>query len=94
MDNIKNFKQKIIDNYIYRVIENGYIDVKTVKSDLKIMLEEEPAVELKYVNDTVLNEDGREYRENEKLHSIIVYYTYMSEQNIPHFDKCEYIINI
>lgn len=96
MNNIKMFKENIIRQYVSDVISDGYVDVKQMKRQLKDVLKEEPGIELKYLKDTILNEDTNTVSEVEKLHSISIYYTYEIEDNgnsIPYFDKCEYIID-
>lgn len=85
MDNIKAFKEKVINNYISN-IDYNVIDVEQIKADLQQLLGEKPAIKLNYKQETLLNEDGSKGKKFEKLESITVIFTYdaiIGDQTMP-----------
>ncbi len=88
-DALKYFKEQEINRYISDVLSEGYIDVSKIRRELKRVLGEEPAIELNYEKEKVLNEDGSETSSIERLSSVTVYYTY-DDGNEPRFGKLDY----
>jgi len=78
MDNLQAFKEKAINNYLSNINLNE-IDIKKLKNDLKSLLGEEPAVELNYINEKSLNEDGTKETRIEKLDSVTITFTINKE---------------
>lgn len=75
MDNIKSFKEKVINNYISNIDYNT-IDIERIKEDLQQLIGEKPAIKLNYKQESLLNEDGSKGKKFEKLESITVIFTY------------------
>lgn len=78
MDNLQAFKEKAINNYLSNVNLND-LDTKQLKQDLKSLLGEEPAVQMNYINEKPLNEDGTEGKRIEKLDSVTITFTINKE---------------
>jgi hypothetical protein len=76
MENLQLFKKKEINNYINSLDLNTEIDVNQIKRDLRDILQEEPGIQLNYVNEEMLMEDGKSKRKFQKLESIEIIYTY------------------
>lgn len=69
-------KNKIIEDYISRVdFKNGNFSVKQMKTDLKSVLHEEPAINIGYVKENTLMEDLKTKKVIEKVETITIYYT-------------------
>ena len=75
MDTIQAHKQKIINDYI-NTVDLTEIDVTQIKIDLHQLLGETPGVQLNYIREEMIMEDGKSKKELEKLESISVIYTY------------------
>ena len=76
MDDLKMYKKKEINNYINSLDLNTDIDLNMIKKDLHEKIGEEPGIELNYVREEMLMEDGKSKKEIEKLESINITYTY------------------
>jgi hypothetical protein len=86
MDDLKNFKEKQINDYISHNLdfENpDKISSNTIRTELRNLLGEEPGIKLNYRKDTMINEiDGeKETKKIEVLESITIIFTY--EKAIP-----------
>lgn len=93
MDDIKMFKEKIINDYIYNFDLNN-AGVHDIKSGLKSLLGEEPAVKFVYKEQLRLNETtGLKERMENELEAIEIYYTYIGSDNMPHAGHMKYIVN-
>ena len=75
MDDIKAFKEQIINNYISG-IDYDIIDPAGIKRELHQMIGETPAVNLIYTQEQILLEDGKSNKRLEKLEGIEVTFTY------------------
>lgn len=94
MDDIKIFKEKIINDYIYNNIDLTHAGSKDIKFGLKSVLGEEPAVKFVYKENMLINEDsGKVERLPNELESIEIYYTYIGSDNNPHAGHMKYIVN-
>ncbi len=68
-------KNQMIQNYIVQIDFNGDFSVSKIKNDLKNILHETPAVEIKYKKDKFLTEDlngNKIEKVEEKVKSIII----------------------
>jgi len=94
MDDIKIFKEKIINDYIYNNIDLTHAGSKDIKFGLRTVLGEEPAVKFVYKENMLINEDsGKVERLPNELESIEIYYTYIGSDNNPHAGHMKYIVN-
>jgi len=93
MDDIKIFKEKIINDYIYNNIDLTHAGSKDIKVGLKTVLGEEPAVKFLYKENMQINEGGKVERLPNELESIEIYYTYIGSDNNPHAGHMKYIVN-
>jgi len=97
MDDIKMFKEKSINDYIYENIdltETTSISAANLKFGLKKILGEEPAIKFCYKQETKLNEDsGKVERLPKELEAVEIYYTYTGSDNMPHAAHMKYIVN-
>jgi hypothetical protein len=97
MDELKIFKEKSINNFIYNNIDltkNEELKVSDIKNGLRIILGEEPAVKFCYKQETKVNEDsGKLERLPKELEAIEIYYTYIGSDNNPHAAHMKYIVN-
>ena len=75
MNDIKNFKEKLINDY-FSSIDLDKIDPSQIMEDLKDRLGEKPAVKLNYRNEVLILEDGKSKRNIEELESVTVVFTY------------------
>jgi hypothetical protein len=75
MDDIKAFKEQIINNYISG-IDYDVIDPNQIKRELHQMIGETPAVNLIYSQERILLEDGKSQKRVEKLEGVEVTFTY------------------
>ena len=92
MNEIKNLKEKQINDFIYEVDLNN-ASVSEIKQGLKYILSEEPGVQFNYTQELKINETtGKKERQESELESIEVYYTYIGENDQPRFGSCKYII--
>ena len=78
MDNLQAFKEKTINNYLSNV-DLTNMNIQQMKDDLKILIGEEPAIMLNYINEKSLNEDGSEGKRIEKLDSFTITFTINKE---------------
>lgn len=93
MDDIKIFKEKIINDYIYNFDLNK-AGTHDIKNGLKALLGEEPAVKFVYKEQLKLNETtGVKERMENELEAIEIYYTYIGSDNLPHAGHMKYIVN-
>jgi len=77
MDDIKNLKEKQINDYISNILLNEEsIDINTIKKELGAILGEIPGVQLEYKTDSLIIEDGNKSKRVDKLESVSIYYTY------------------
>ena len=94
MDDLKVFKEKMINDYIYNNIDLSKTGIKDIKMGLKNMLGEEPAVKFNYKENLKINEtSGKVERLPNELESIEIYYTYIGSDNQPHASHMKYIVN-
>jgi len=94
MDDIKFFKEQQINDYIYNNINLTHTGTNDLKSGLKMMLGEEPAVKFNYKQSMKVNETtGKVERLPNELESIEIYYTYIGSDNNPHAGHMKYIVN-
>jgi len=92
MDEIKNLKEKQINDFIYEVELNN-VSVSEIKFGLKNILGEEPGVKFNYTQETKVNETtGKKERSESELESIEIYFTYIGENDLARFGTCKYII--
>jgi len=94
MDDIKVFKEKMINDYIYNNIDIGKAGTRDIKLGLKTVLGEEPAVKFVYKENVKVNEaTGKVERLPNELESVEIYYTYIGSDNNPHAGHMTYIVN-
>ena len=94
MDDIKIFKEKIINDYIYNNIDLTHTGVSDIRNGLRNLLGEEPAIKFVYRENMQINEvSGKRERLNNELESIEIYYTYIGSDNMPHASHMKYIVN-
>jgi len=92
MNEIKNLKEKQINDFIYDVELNN-ASVSEIKKGLKYILGEEPGVKFNYTQELKINETtGKKERQESELESIEIYYTYIGENDQQTFGTCKYII--
>lgn len=93
MDDIKIFKEKIINDYIYNNIDLNNVGLHDLKFGLRSVLGEEPAVKFNYKENLKINEDsGKVERMPNELESIEIYFTYVGSDNLPHASHMKYIV--
>jgi len=68
-------KKKEINNYINSLDLNTDLDVEQIKRDLHRSLGEEPGIQLNYIVEEMIVEDGQSPKKLEKLESIDIIYT-------------------
>lgn len=94
MDDIKMFKEKIINDYIYNNINLTHAGINEIKNGLKNIIGEEPAVKFNYKENMKINETtGKVERLQNELESIDIYYTYIGSDNMQHASHMKYIVN-
>jgi hypothetical protein len=94
MDDIKFFKEQQINNYILTNVNLTHAGTVDIKSGLKILLGEEPAVKFNYKQSMKINETtGKVERLPNELESIEIYYTYIGSDNLQHAAHMSYIVN-
>lgn len=94
MEDIKNFKEKLINDYIYKIEDINKVKVSELKEQLKNLLGEEPAIKFNYVENLQINEDsGKLKRLENELESVEIYYTYTNSDNHQYASHLKYIIN-
>jgi hypothetical protein len=77
MDTVKLEKEKIINNYLSSIdLSENNIDINKIKSDLKTLLQEEPAVTLNNKTEEMITEQGKEPKIVTSLESMSIIYTY------------------
>lgn len=92
MNEIKNLKEKQINNFIYEIDLNNITSTE-IKQGLKSILGEEPGVKFNYKQDTSINETTKKIeRKEQELNSIEVFFTYIGDNNQPRFGSMKYII--
>jgi len=82
MDELKQFKEKTINDYISSSLDftnPDSINTTQIKQELKKLLNEEPGVKLNYRKDEILVEGGTS-KAVETLESISVVFTYETQQ--------------
>ena len=75
IDNLKQFKEKTISDYIAS-IDLDVINVEKIKEDLQRLIGEKPGVKLNYKTETLINEDDSKPIKMEKLESMTIIFTY------------------
>jgi hypothetical protein len=94
MDDIKMFKEKAINDYIYNNINLTHSGSHDIKVGLKNLLGEEPAVKFVYKQSMKINETtGKVERLPNELESIEIYYTYIGSDSLQHAGHMKYIVN-
>jgi len=86
METIKLEKEKIINNYLSSIdLSEQSININQIKSDLRVLLQEEPAITLNSKSEKMITEGGDD-KVVTKLESMSVIYTYektVAGQSIP-----------
>lgn len=94
MDDIKIFKEKAINDYIYNNINLTHAGTGDIKHGLKMLLGEEPAVKFNYKQNMKINETtGKVERLANELESVEIYYTYIGSDNNQHAGHMKYVVN-
>jgi hypothetical protein len=94
MDDIKIFKEKIINDYISGNVNLTHTGTSDIKHGLRQLLGEEPAVKFVYRENMKINEvNGKVERLPNELEAIEIYYTYIGSDNSPHAAHMKYIVN-
>lgn len=94
MDDIKIFKEKMINDYIFANINLTHAGTNDIKQGLRQVLGEEPAVKLNYKQSMKINETtGKVERLPNELESVEIYYTYIGSDNMPHAAHMTYVVN-
>jgi len=94
MDDIKIFKEKAINDYIYANINLTHTGANDIKHGLRNLLGEEPGVKFNYKPSMKINETtGMVERLPNELESIEIYYTYIGSDNMPHASHMKYVVN-
>lgn len=94
MDDIKIFKEKLINDYIYNNVNLTHTGSGDIKRGLRAILGEEPAVKFVYRENMKINETtGKVDRLPNELEAIEIYYTYIGSDNLPHAGHMKYVIN-
>jgi len=76
MDNLQQFKEKVINDYLSSIdMTAEYLDPEQIKRDLKSKLGEEPAIKFNYINTEMIKEDSGEKVRVEKLDSMTIIFT-------------------
>ena len=78
MDSLQAFKEKAINNYLSG-IDMQDMNINQMKSDLKSLLGEEPAIKLNYIQEKSLNEAGDEEKIIETLDTVTITFTINKE---------------
>lgn len=93
MDDIKIFKEKIINDYIYNNIDLNNTGLHDLKQGLRSVLGEEPAVKFNYKENLKINETtAKVERMPNELESVEIYFTYEGSDNLPHAGHMKYIV--
>ena len=93
MDELKMFKEKAINDYISQNINLDHTGAKDIKTGLRDILGEEPAVKFNYKQIMKINETtAKVERLPNELESIEIYYTYIGSDNNPHASHMKYIV--
>jgi len=91
MNDIKNLKEKKINDYISNILlSEESIDVDKMRNELGMILGEKPGIDLEYKTESLIVEDGKKTIRKEKLESINIYYTY-EDNDILKFDTLKYL---
>ena len=94
MDDLKIFKEKIINDYIYNNINLTHAGTSDIKNGLRNVLGEEPAVKFNYKENMKINETtGKVERLQNELESIDIYYTYIGSDNNQHAGHMKYVVS-
>ena len=94
MDDLKFFKEKLINDYISQNINLEHAGVKDIKMGLKNILGEEPAIKFNYKPIMKINETtAKVERMPNELETIEIYYTYIGSDQMPHASHMKYIVN-
>jgi hypothetical protein len=94
MDDIKMFKEKAINDFIYQNINLTHTGANDIKRGLKQLLGEEPAVKFNYRENMKINETtGKVERLNNELESIEIYYTYIGSDSQQHAGHMKYVVS-
>ena len=92
MNEIKNLKEKQINDFIYEIDLNN-ASVSEIKLGLKRFLGEEPGIKFNYTSPILINETtGEKERKDKELESIEIFYTFIGDNNQTTFGSCKYII--
>lgn len=94
MDDLKIFKEKAINDYIYQSINLNHAGANDIKYGLRNILGEEPAVKFNYKPNMKINETtGKVERLDNELESVEIYYTYIGSDNTQKAGHMKYIVN-
>jgi hypothetical protein len=94
MDDIKIFKEKMINDYIYNNINLAHTGTNDIKMGLKMVIGEEPAIKFNYKENMKINEtSGKVERLQNELESIDIYYTYIGSDNLQHASHMKYVVS-
>jgi len=92
MNDMKDFKEKQINDYISNVLLNeNNIDIDKIKDELGRVLGEQPGVELVYETENLIVEDGKKTVRKERLDCINVYYSFENSQGDLRFGTLKYL---
>lgn len=92
MKEIIELRRKQINDYMSTIdLNEESISINQIKSDLYMILNEKPGVELKYKKESMITEGGIKKPGVGKLDSITIFYTYDDNDGV-HFDKVSYFI--
>lgn len=84
METSRQMKESMIQNYINSIDFTGEISVSKIKADLRSILHETPAVDVKYVREKLITEDSRKNKieiVDEKIKSIIIAFSDGEDSN-------------
>ena len=84
-------KEEMIKRYILNVdFSNDEWNVNKIREDLKLLLKEEPGIDVAYSKDPLLNEETGKVEKIEKLEQISIIFTDLNDK----FKKLDFNINL
>jgi len=92
MNDIKNLKEKQINDYISNIdLSEENINIQEIKDGLSVLLGETPGINLEYETETMVLENGEGTKRINKLESISIFYTYDNDDNVL-FGTLKYLV--
>jgi len=76
MDSLLIYKEQLLNNYISSIENLSEVNYNQMKSELRNILGEEPAIRINYKQESTLNEKNGETIQIEKMDSITIIYTH------------------